>query len=162
MSTLEVKAIQAPTGYDLDMPAGAIIQVVQTSDNASTETTATATWVDVGPTATITPKFSNSKIMVMHSAGGIAAAEGVSQSIQLLRGSTVVRTSPRQGYTQGTGFHPINWEFKYLDSPATTSAITYKFQIRQSSTGNLRHNNSSGSGVTAVNGAVTILMEVAG
>ena len=29
MSTLEVKAIQAPTGYDLQMPAGAYLQVLQ-------------------------------------------------------------------------------------------------------------------------------------
>ena len=27
MSTLEVKGIQAPAGFDLDMPAGHIIQV---------------------------------------------------------------------------------------------------------------------------------------
>ena len=28
MSTLEVKAIQAPSGFDLQMPAGAVLQVV--------------------------------------------------------------------------------------------------------------------------------------
>ena len=162
MSTLEVKGIQAPSGFDLQMPAGAILQVVQTSNDAQTETTTTATWIDVVPTATITPKFSNSKIMVFHSAGGMVNCANGSQSIRLLRGSTEICTHARQGYTSLATYMPINWDMKFLDSPNTTSATTYKFQIKLQSTGNLRHNSSSGSGVTNVAGATTILMEVAG
>ena len=46
MSTLEVKAIQAPSGFDLDMPAGHIVQVVYA--NTSTEiATSSSSWVAV-------------------------------------------------------------------------------------------------------------------
>ena len=36
MSTLEVKAIQAPSGFDLQMPAGHILQTVSTTYNTQT------------------------------------------------------------------------------------------------------------------------------
>ena len=65
MSTLEVKAIQAPTGYDLQMPAGHILQVVEGSSTTDVTITSTGTWTDTGLTATITPKFNNSKILVI-------------------------------------------------------------------------------------------------
>ncbi len=162
MSTLEVKAIQAPSGFDLQMPSGAVLQVIQTSNNTQTELTATGTWTDVVPTATITPKFNNSKILVLHSAGGMVNCSNGSQSIRLLRGTTEICTHARQGYTSTATYMPINWDMKFLDSPSTTSATTYKFQIKLQSTGNLRHNSSSGSGVDNVAGATTILMEIAG
>ena len=38
MSTLEVKAIQAPSGFDLDMPAGHIVQVKSVRDAFGTGT----------------------------------------------------------------------------------------------------------------------------
>tara|TARA_R110002074_G_C12008103_1_gene615039 strand:- start:42 stop:530 length:489 start_codon:yes stop_codon:yes gene_type:complete len=67
MSTLEVKAIQAPTGYNLDMPAGHIVQTVETSSisetnvsNASTGTSATE-WFNT----TITPKKSGNKLICL-------------------------------------------------------------------------------------------------
>ena len=50
MSTLEVKAIQAPSGFDLQMPAGHIMQVV--SADYVTEGNSTSTsFVSIGLTA---------------------------------------------------------------------------------------------------------------
>ncbi len=144
------------------MPTGSVLQVIQTSDTAQTELTTTATWTDVVPTATITPTSSSSKILVLHSAGGMSSCANGSQSIRLLRGATEICTHARQGYQSTTASVPINWDMKFLDSPSTTSATTYKFQIKLQSTGNLRHNSSSGSGVTNVASATTILMEIAG
>ena len=67
MSILEVKQIQAPTGYDLQMPAGAVVQVVNatsasstTISNASTGTSATE-WFST----TITPKKSGNKLVCL-------------------------------------------------------------------------------------------------
>ena len=66
MSTLEVKAIQAPTGYDLQMPAGHILQTVSTT-KTDTWTYTGANFQDVtGLSATITPTSSSSKILVGH------------------------------------------------------------------------------------------------
>ena len=66
MSTLEVKAIQAPTGYKLAMPAGHILQVV--SADYVTEGNSTSTsFVSIGLTATITPSTTSSKIIILAS-----------------------------------------------------------------------------------------------
>lgn len=162
MSTLEVKGIQAPAGYNLAMPAGHILQTVQATSTTDTQLTTTGTWTGVNPSATITPSSTSSKILVMHSASGICQGTGVSHSMRLLRGSTEIKTNARMGYTANTDYVPINWEFSYLDSPSTTSAVTYNLEIRLSGTGNVRHGDHSGSGVTPVNSGVTILMEVAG
>ena len=48
MSTLEVKAIQAPTGYDLVMPAGAIIQTVSADIGALTTSSVAITPIAAG------------------------------------------------------------------------------------------------------------------
>ena len=64
MSTLTVKAIEAPVGYDLQMPAGHVVQVVEAvlSTGASIVTTS-QTYVATGLSASITPKQTGSKII---------------------------------------------------------------------------------------------------
>ena len=72
MSTLSVDTIQGKTtAGTVAMPSGSVIQVIQTTGTTQTELTSTGTWTDVVPTATITPTFSTSKILVSHSAGGL-------------------------------------------------------------------------------------------
>jgi len=67
MSTLEVKAIQAPTGYELEMPTGHIVQTVQAS--SSNETTVSDTSTGTSATewfsTTITPKKSGNKLICL-------------------------------------------------------------------------------------------------
>ena len=63
MSTLKVKGISAPTGYDLQMPAGAILQVVRGTTSSNVDVSSNSPQ-DLGLSATITPKFSNSKIYI--------------------------------------------------------------------------------------------------
>ena len=175
MSTLKTNTIQAATGSTLNIASGHkitgaagsivapghVIQVVQATSAATTQTTSTSTWVDVTPTATITPTFSSSKILVSHTAGGMITSSGVSGSLQLLRGSTVVVTRGRQGYTSYTGWSSVPFSMEYLDSPNTTSSITYKFQIRINTTGEIRHNDTAGSGVTGLASSIVILQEIA-
>ncbi len=47
MSTLEVKAIQAPTGYDLDMPAGHIVQVVSSTLSSTVAITTNTSFTNI-------------------------------------------------------------------------------------------------------------------
>ena len=49
--------------YD-DMPAGSVIQTVDSSSTSVVTTSSSGTWVDSGDTITITPKFATSKILV--------------------------------------------------------------------------------------------------
>ena len=146
---------------DAKLPAGSVLQVIQTTNDTTTELTTVNTWITVGTAATITPTSSSSKILVMHSAGGLVEGAGTSFGFQLIRGSTAISTKSRYGYKNGSTYSPINWDFKYLDSPNTTSAITYNFQIRLTATGNVRHIGND-SLVTNNDACTTILMEIQG
>ena len=119
--------------------AGKVIQVVnfQTTTKVSGTTT---TYTDTGITATITPKFATSKILVVTTvntfyAGSTNQAGG---GLRLLRGSTIISYpiensslvpyGTATGYTSN-GFIGSRENIVYLDSPATTSPVTYKTQI---------------------------------
>jgi len=119
---------------------GRVLQVVQAVSNTSTEI-ATSTFTDTSLTASITPTSASSKILVMvQQASRVARSSNENYApLRLVRGSTVVfdtrGTTPvgfggiaagGNGLTtvQLTHFQPLI----YLDSPATTSATTYKTQ----------------------------------
>lgn len=116
---------------------GKVIQVIQGITN-TTVTNATATYADTGLTATITPLFSTSKILVLvnQSAlyGGGTTAQG--GGINILRNSTVISLTPSDAtgpfdnyFNVGSGA-VTRLSLSYLDSPATTSSIVYKTQGR--------------------------------
>ena len=135
MSTLEVKAIQAPTGYDLQMPAGHIVQVVNGNTSTAVTTTSAGTWVDTGITATITPTSASSKIIVQINICGIWRNSGEiwnRAGFQFLRGSTVIGvTALAQGWDRTTSENrEAGAMYSIYDSPSTTSATTYKVQFQ--------------------------------
>jgi len=129
-----------PAGLD----TGKVLQVVQTT--GSTETRASGTsWTTTDAAITITPTSASSKILVIHSAGGLAR-NTANAGLRIRRGSTVVYESSRFGYHDGSSaYAPINWAVNYLDTPSTTSATTYDTQIKAgtSVSGNLRHSDSA-------------------
>ena len=153
----------APTGG-----GGGIIQIV----HASTQTgqsqafSAGSTFVDTGLSASITPKFSTSKILVTgYLSWYIDSSQNGSKawnfaicdsSNNILDGTT----ADDQGYRvnelyNAGGKHPIN----FLHSPNTTSAFTYKMRM------NAQASNQSGNVVCQRNGtgnniSIITLMEV--
>lgn len=113
--------------------AGKVLQVVNASYNTSTTTT-TNSFIDTGLTASITPKFSNSKILVLVNQNGLrknSANVANSISIQLLRNSIAIsQISAFTAYTNSNLELIIgSASTSYLDNPATTSTITYKTQF---------------------------------
>jgi hypothetical protein len=141
------------------LPTGSVLQVVS-SYTTTTTTTTSATAVDTALSATITPTSSSSKIFVLMSSNGQSNRTGAVLNgdvfFYIVRGATQL-TSSRLGINFGVttwnDFFPAQNCFTYLDSPATTSATTYKMQI------------SVGSGqsmTTPVNSFSTMtLMEIA-
>jgi len=158
MSTLEVKGIQAPAGFNLDMPAGAILQVVQGTTTVTTSTSSSS-WVATSLSATITPKFSSSKILVTYS-GSMYHYIDTKGASTIYRDSTELtgKTSGvvRSWQSASRGFFPHGGE--YLDSPSSTSAIVYKIYIKKDS-GDYTIDYPTGTDVTR--SSIT-LMEVAG
>jgi hypothetical protein len=110
---------------------GAVLQVVNATYSTEVSTTG-ATYIDTGLTATITPTSATSKILVIVNQVGLAKAAGNGGVyLQLLRGASsissicinaVYTASSLELRTPGVGTN-------YLDSPATTSATTYKTQF---------------------------------
>jgi hypothetical protein len=130
---------------------GKVLQVVGAT--TSTETTiASTSYTDTTITATITPTSATSKIMVM--VMGKAYAERLTSNqnigVKLLRDATALYTSDYFQNINGTGLTGISFyatlPVLYLDSPATTSAITYKIQGRVGFTSN------SGSSIWQISG----------
>ena len=169
MSQLKVDSIIPTTGAPTG-GGGGIIQIKQTFLDTATSTSTSGSFVDIsGMSVSITPKFNTSKIFVMVTLGSVSSEAGVSTGFRLLRDSTLIGNSSstdlQSGFTNTyAGEHTqdrslLSVAFNFLDSPATTSATTYKLQWRNSS-GNTYINRYEGS-ATNYNGSSTItVMEV--
>jgi hypothetical protein len=127
------------------LPAGAVLQVVNATVTGQTEASFSSA-TDLGLSATITPNFSTSKILVLVNCGSCTIRTGGTYwMMNLLRGSTsLIYFADYIGINStGTVSSPNT---SYLDSPATTSATTYKIQgIRTSGTNNCIFNYSDNS-----------------
>lgn len=138
---------------------GAVLQTVSATTSTQVINN-TSTFVDTGLTATITPILATSKVLVLVSQNGCNKRAGNSSShfhLQLLRGPTSIQILDSGGGYTGTSSDLFFGSIcsVYLDSPATTSATTYKTQFR---------NNFNGASVEvqANSSASTItLMEIA-
>ena len=135
------------TGIKWATPAaGKIIQVIQ-STYTTQVTSTSSTFADTGLSATITPTLSTSSILVFVEQNfGKDGGDTYARS-KLVRGSTtLIYTAVIQNATSSsvTIFGQSNSSV-YLDSPATTSATTYKTQFQNASgSGTVYFNQGSG------------------
>ena len=139
------------------LPTGSVLQVVNATYSTGV-TSSSSTFADTGLTASITPKFSTSKILVLVNQTGCSKTVGnTTLGLKLLRNSTsIVTFEVDGGYTGTTATNYIGaCTTSYLDSPATTSSITYKTQFN--STVNIAQTGVQSSGSTST----ITLMEIA-
>ena len=134
MSTLEVKAIQAPSGFDLQMPAGHILQTVSTTYNTQTNI-ASSTYTATGLSLSITPSSTSSKILLLWDIPAELYVSDLSERVayfQSYRDSTVlVQNLMTMEDVNRTG-HTMSGS--KLDSPASTSSITYSIKAKVNDT----------------------------
>ncbi len=113
---------------------GKVLQVVYASTNNGASTSS-ATLADTGLTATITPSSATSKILVIYTqnaCGKSATNAAARMTIALLRGATVLQyNTDVTAFTNSVSTLDVGVgaSATYLDSPATTSATTYKTQF---------------------------------
>ena len=124
--------ITFPSGSGTQAAHSKVLQVVQ-GNYSSSMTTSSTSFVDTGITATITPLFSTSSILVIVNLNGGASS---AVAYKLLRGSTALSLSSVGSALNGTFgafVSSVNLVsaagFNYLDSPTTTSATVYKIQL---------------------------------
>ena len=162
--------ISAP---NLTLPTGSVIQVVNATATGSVLLSGT-TYTDLtGMSLNITPTSTSSKILIqyiVHSFnGGSSSGNSLwgSCGIRLLRGSTTLQSdSDAFGGGYGSGINASNGNdrimtrdaFTYLDSPNSTSQLTYKIQGAE-----LQDRGGSQVWFNAYGAAGTIMaMEIAG
>jgi hypothetical protein len=148
------------------LPAGSVLQVVQSSTSTRVTTTSTS-FTDTNLSATITPSSASSKILVIATFSVGNSNGGYATYTQMVRSSTAIgqRTS-YPGSSGNSDFMAITGGLTILDEPATTSATTYKIQYRSDNAGGAATfsgpNNQSYSSGTATNQSSLVLMEIAG
>jgi hypothetical protein len=134
-------------------------QVVQTTTTASTSTTS-GTYVDAtGMSATITPTSSTSKVLVTMNfdanTNGNPSNYNVTQ-MQIVRNSTAIYSDAivsayTTQLTSGALFNQ-RVTMTFLDSPATTSATTYKLQV-------LKGSGSTSAGINSFGAACSVILQ---
>ena len=111
-----------------------VLQVV-TATYSTFTTHNTTTYSDTGLTANITPQATTNKILVMAFNNGCAkGAENSANALnlQILRGATQISEVKDWGLTSTTLLQVGTIHMQVLDSPASTSALTYKLQGKNS------------------------------
>ena len=108
-----------------------VLQVVNATYDTQTSTSS-STYSDTGLTASITPSATSSKVLILVSQGGcMKDTNNTYLRLKLLRGSTdLIAFEQYGGFTNTTASNAFgSCSTMYLDSPATTSATTYKTQL---------------------------------
>jgi hypothetical protein len=121
---------------------GKVLQVVEGS-YATQVDNATTTFQDTNLTANITPSSASSKILIIVKQSGYKNELNIENAliVQLLRNSTSIDTA-LLGYSATALIMYGTLTLMKLDSPSTTSQITYKTQFRNNA-------NTSGASVQA-------------
>ena len=141
-----------------------ILQIVTGTTATDTGVTAVTEFADTGLTASITPSATSSKIMVIVSQTLQVKRDGSNEQtgyVNIMRDTTEIAeyyyASPSNGL-QG----PEQTSITFVDSPSSTSSLTYKTQIKAETTsnsGSVRANqqSSSGESISSIH-----LVEIAG
>jgi len=145
---------------------GKVLQVVTANTTTLTQVASTS-YTDSGLSLSITPSATSSKVLVLvnqstqvtsylnsnngSASGFVSLLRGATaiSGTQLFLGASAAADSETQIYTQTN--------FIYLDSPATTSATTYKTQGKVSATSNTRSINFQRSNNIDTTSSITLL-----
>ena len=145
-------------------PAGSVLQVVSTTSTTLFSSTATSPTDITGFTVTITPTSATSKILIMFSC---AASATNSLNFYLNRNGTNInlgsggsaKNATICSVPSGNAGFMYSYALNFLDSPATTSAVTYKIQA--DTDGGTFYINRRGSDALFASPATITVMEIA-
>jgi len=147
---------------------GKVLQVVSTTKTDTFTSTSTSFADITGLSVSITPSSASSKIMVFYNVTGSGDAGVNTSSVRLVRGATAInigdaagsRTPATNGIFEGEPTAIGNASMNFLDAPATTSATTYKVQVRCNNTGTSFINRSENDSDQGQNNRTTSTITV--
>tara|TARA_R100000353_G_scaffold116476_1_gene83227 strand:+ start:834 stop:1343 length:510 start_codon:yes stop_codon:yes gene_type:complete len=123
---------------------GQVVQGTTTTEITST----TSSFADTGLSASITPSSTSSKILVSVCQNGCRSQSNDNNNsinIKLLRDSTEISYFYKYALYMGAGndLYGTTLSVNFLDSPSTTSSITYKTTYSNYGSGNIRLQDTS-------------------
>jgi len=139
---------------------GRIVQAV-TSQSTTSFTTSSGTYVATGHTATITPTSASSKILVLLTATMANDSTNSNTILTINRGSTSLSGGGTTAFCDllsSAGNIYANIAVNYLDTPSTTSPITYQPYIAAQSGSYGLYNDASS--ISSANMASLTLLEI--
>ena len=111
---------------------GGIIQIVQNTHNTESSTSSSS-YVASGLTLNITPKFSTSKVLVCFNLPLQSGGHNLRAAVGLHRGGSQIYLAQREAlFNNSSSNSSETVSGMFLDSPATTSAVTYDVRVRVS------------------------------
>jgi hypothetical protein len=153
------------TGLKWVAPAGGgkVLQVVSTSDNTLKQVSNATEYTEIA--TAITPSSASSRILIMVSFGLVSNSNNADSGFRIKRNSTAIQQGSggtvnisqsffmAEGSSEGSGY-----TIQLVDSPATTSAITYKVELL-ANTGTININRRGLDTYYAASSSMT-LMEI--
>jgi len=152
-----------PNGSNPQAAPSKVLQVVQATNSTQT-TTSSNSLVATNVTASITPLFSTSKILVLLGLASVgknsnATSQGVTLALYR-NGSNIFSITDLAAFTNSALYNCFNLSSNYLDSPATTSSTTYTVYLASTNNnGTVFVNNYLNT--QSLNNSTIILMEIA-
>ena len=157
MSTLKVNTITNTSGNADIGNVGKILQIQSTTKTDSYSASSTSTATDItGLSVNITPAAASHKVLVVFDVSVAVGGNYGGQGIILVRNSTQIcmatdfgnRTPATIKALGGGGnyYYPVSHGQNFLDSPNSTSQVTYKLQHIDPSTSNDIYINRNWSG----------------
>ena len=139
---------------------GKVLQVVSGTTSTRVQNN-TATYADTGLTVNITPSATSSKIIIMGTQADVFKSSGNSANsvhLRLVRASTEILDIADRAFLTASALENMgNVSFHHLDSPSSTSELTYKTQFHNHSGVEFAAVQQQGAGKSTI-----IAMEIAG
>lgn len=154
MSELRTNRIVPRDGLPSGASGGGIIQIVQDTYNTESST-ANSSYTETGLSVNITPTSASNKVLVLFNLPIQKGASNLRVATALHRGgSNIYDANLESNFNNSTSQATETVSGMFLDSPATTSQVTYDVRVKVSS--------GSGTFYWAVSGCVCTLtvMEV--
>ena len=146
-------SLGAVTALPAAISTGKILQVVNATATSQTITSSTS-FADTALSASITPSSTSNKVLVW-TFSNVEVSGSASGYITFDRDGTTLTGNNGFGVIQDNN-GAKNSSFHFLDTPSSSSALTYKVQIRTSNAAVNVHHNPNGA-----KAAIT-LMEIEG
>ena len=150
---LDLTANYAFTGTVSGAGGGKINQIVQDSHENETDITSES-FTGINLSVNITPSATSSKILVMANLEGVGGHSSVSYGIlQLTKGGSTLKqfsNSSADDNATGSNFFASSETCVYLDSPSSTSQLTYAVEAKRANDAGAWRMNCNGSSFSSI------------